>query len=127
MASRGDFGYGAVSEFHDDPSMPSRPIGSGGAPSGLPAPFAELSEQVGADIFAIGNHAHSLNRVASQINEDADIPAIKAEIGGLLLFLRILFVSTHFSEHHFARKQETGVSGRISKRPNFAFFSSSAY
>jgi len=83
MASRGDFGYGAVSEFHDDPSMPSRPIGSGGAPSGLPAPFAELSEQVGADIFAIGNHAHSLNRVASQINEDADIPAIKAEIGGI--------------------------------------------
>ena len=82
MAARGDFGYGAISEFHDDPSMPSRPIGSRDAASGLPAPFAELSEQVGADIFAIGNHSHSLDRVASQISEDADIPAIKAEIGG---------------------------------------------
>ena len=82
MASRGDFGYGAISEFHDDPSMPSRPVRSGSAASGLPGPFAELSEQVGADIFAIGNHAHSLDRLGAQITEDADIAKMRSNITG---------------------------------------------
>jgi len=83
MASRGDFGYGSTSEFHDDPSMPSRPIGSNKTTAGLSAPFAELSERVSADIFAIGNHAHTLDRVGSQISEDADIPGIRAKINGI--------------------------------------------
>ena len=85
MASRGDFGYGSTSEFHDDPSMPSRPIGSNKTTAGLSAPFAELSERVSADIFAIGNHAHTLDRVGSQISEDADIPGIRAKINGRLM------------------------------------------
>ena len=85
MASRGDFGYGAISEFHDDPSMPARPIGSGNTPAGLSAPFAELSEQVSADIFAIGNHAHSLDRIGAQVSENADIPALRTKINGMSL------------------------------------------
>ena len=93
MASRGDFGYGSLAEFHDDPAMPSRPLGGAGVTSsGLPGPFAELSEQVGADVFAIGNHAHALNRIASRVSEDSDIPEMKAEIGGQCMGISFLLV-----------------------------------
>lgn len=116
MASRGDFGYGAVSEFHDDPSMPSRPLGGGrGAASGLPAPFAELSEQVGADIFAIGNHAHSLNRVASKINEDADIPDIKSEIGGIQQQIAVRVQSASMKLKELSSLQ-AGSRGRVANQ-----------
>jgi len=115
MAARGDFGYGAISEFHDDPPMPSRPIGSRDAASGLPAPFAELSEQVGADIFAIGNHSHSLDRVASQISEDADIPAIKAEIGGIQQQIAIRAQSATLKLKEMASLQ-AGSRGRVANQ-----------
>jgi len=115
MASRGDFGYGAISEFHDDPSMPSRPVGSGGAASGLPGPFAELSEQVGADIFAIGNHAHSLDRVGAQITEDADIAKIRSNITGIQQQIAVRIQSASMNLKEMVSLQE-GARGRVANQ-----------
>jgi len=83
--SRGDFGYGAITEYHDDPAFPARHLHQqkNSCPSGVSSAFSELSERVSADVFAISNQASALDRLGRQINRDIELDQIRTKINGI--------------------------------------------
>lgn len=78
--NRGQFGYGSVQEYHDDPVRPYRDSPDNARPQATSETFVNVVDSITSKIFTINSNAITLDRVLKQLGTGKDSADVRKKV-----------------------------------------------